>query len=61
MRTTDKRVWRNVMLLAKRRGVPGCPITKEDLRTAYRIVRANAIVDTVLWKRLNILIEETNI
>lgn len=61
MRTTDKMVWRNVSLLAKRRGRLGTPVSKQDLKTAYRIIRANAIVDTILWKRNFITIEETNI
>lgn len=61
MRTTDKMVWRNVMLLAKRRVSSGSPINQDDLKTAYRIVRANAIADTIIWKKQNITIEETNI
>lgn len=47
-----------VMALIKRRARPGHPITKKDLRVAYKIIRANAIVDTLFWKRLHITIED---
>jgi hypothetical protein len=61
MHTNDKRVWQKVMLLAKRRGGPGCPVSKKDLQRAYHTVRNIAIADTIIFKKLYITIEETNI
>jgi hypothetical protein len=46
-----------VMAMIKRRVRPGEPVSKKDLQIAYKTVRANAIADTLFWKRLHITIE----
>ena len=53
-------VKQEVMALIKRRVCPGDPVSKKDLKIAYSIVRANAIADTLFWKRLHITIEDTH-
>lgn len=47
-----------VLALIKRRVRPGDLVTKKDLQIAYKIVRANAIADTLFWKKMFITIEE---
>jgi len=51
-------VQQEVISMIKRRVAPGTPVSKRDLQIAYKAVRANAIADTLFWKRLYITIEE---
>lgn len=50
-------VKQEVLAFIKRRVQPGEAVSKKDLQIAYKAVRANAIADTLFWKRLYITIE----
>lgn len=57
--TTNEGVKRAVLMEIKRRVRPGCAVTKQSWKVAYDIVRAKAIEETRMWKKMYITIEET--
>lgn len=59
MMTTDPEVKREVLMMVKKMVRPGQPVGRRIWKEAYDMVRQGAIQDTILWKRLNITIEET--
>lgn len=55
--TMREGVQQEVLALIKRRVQPGTPVTMKDVRSAYNLVRVQAIADTLFWKRMHITIE----
>lgn len=56
--TSTDGVKQEVAALIKKRVPSGSPVSDKEIRIAYKIVRANAIADTLFIKRQIITIEE---
>lgn len=57
MMTTDNQVKKAVLDQLKRMVRPGCAVSPAMFKVAYKIIRANAIADTLSWKQKYITIE----
>ena len=58
MMTTDNQVKKAVLDQIKRMVNPGCAVSPAMFKVAYKIVRTQAIADTLLWKQKFITIEK---